>query len=82
MGALPKRRISKARKGNRRAHNALPTPALSTCPKCGKAKRPYFKCTYCGFYGEFKRKATAETKPAAVKAPVKAVKAKKEAKAE
>jgi len=48
MGALPKRKISKARKGRRRSHNALTSPAMSVCPKCGKSKRPHFKCTYCG----------------------------------
>lgn len=62
MGALPKRRISKARKGNRRAHNALQAPAIVPCPKCGKAKRPHFKCEYCGFYGEVKKVATKTAK--------------------
>lgn len=84
MGALPKRRISKARKGNRRAHNALAVPALSVCPKCGKAKRPHFKCAYCGFYGEYTRKATTEkaVKPEAKATVAKTAKAAKPVKAE
>ena len=51
MGALPKIRISKGRKGRRRAHNALKKPTLSKCPKCGRAKRPHFECEFCGHYG-------------------------------
>ncbi len=56
MGALPKRKISKARKGRRRAHSALNKPALSKCPKCGKPKRPHFECAFCGYYGSDPRK--------------------------
>ena len=56
MGAQPKRRISKARKGRRRAHNALSKPATSTCPKCGKPKRPHFECGFCGHYGPADKK--------------------------
>jgi large subunit ribosomal protein L32 len=56
MAALPKRKISKARKGNRRSHNALAVPAIVNCPKCGKAKRPHFKCEYCSFYGKVEKK--------------------------
>jgi large subunit ribosomal protein L32 len=67
MGALPKRKISKARKGNRRSHNALQVPAIVPCPKCGKAKRPHFKCDYCGFYGEVKKVSTKATKTVASK---------------
>ncbi|MCA9377030.1 50S ribosomal protein L32 [Candidatus Nomurabacteria bacterium] len=51
MGAQPKRKISKARKGRRRSHNALEKPAVVTCPKCGKTKRPHFECEFCGHYG-------------------------------
>lgn len=51
MGAQPKRRISKSRKGRRRAHNALVEPATVKCPKCGKLKRAHFVCDFCGHYG-------------------------------
>jgi len=74
MGALPKRKISKARKGRRRSHNALTSPAMSVCPKCGKPKRPHFKCTYCGHYGSFKRES-AEAKTTTVDKKVKTAKA-------
>ncbi|HHX99082.1 TPA: 50S ribosomal protein L32 [Candidatus Dojkabacteria bacterium] len=50
MGALPKRRISKARKGRRRSHNALKLEGVSKCPKCGVLKRAHFECKNCGTY--------------------------------
>ncbi len=50
MGALPKRRISKARKGRRRSHNALKLAGVSKCPKCGVLKRAHFECKNCGTY--------------------------------
>ncbi len=50
MGALPKRRISKARKGRRRAHNALEIKGVSKCPKCSAIKKSHFECPNCGTY--------------------------------
>ncbi|MFQ6102593.1 MAG: 50S ribosomal protein L32 [Anaerolineae bacterium] len=50
MGALPKRRISKARRGNRRAHWVLKAPRLVTCPQCGAPVRPHHVCLSCGTY--------------------------------
>jgi large subunit ribosomal protein L32 len=46
----PKRRHSKARRDSRRAHDALPQPATSTCPHCGEAKQPHRACPECGQY--------------------------------
>lgn len=57
MGALPKRKISKRRKNNRRAHDALKVPMVVTCPKCNSPRRPHFACEVCGFYGEVESKA-------------------------
>lgn len=51
MGALPKRRISKARKGNRRAHQSINTRALSVCPQCKRTKLSHYRCSYCRYYG-------------------------------
>lgn len=50
MGALPKRKISKARKGRRRSHNALELTGVSKCPKCGSLKKSHFTCPNCGTY--------------------------------
>jgi large subunit ribosomal protein L32 len=46
----PKRRHSKARRDKRRAHDALPTPTLSSCPNCGEVKLPHRACPSCGQY--------------------------------
>lgn len=48
---LPKRRQSSARRDRRRAHHKVLTAAgLSTCSRCGAAKRPHHVCTSCGYY--------------------------------
>ncbi len=54
MGALPKRKISRGRRDRRRAADALKTPVISKCPKCGRVKRPHFVCEFCGYYGDGK----------------------------
>jgi len=46
----PKRRHSKARRDKRRAHDALATPTLSSCPSCGEVKLPHRACPSCGQY--------------------------------
>lgn len=50
MGALPKRRISKARQANKRAHWKLRLRHLVPCPQCGALKRPHHVCMTCGMY--------------------------------
>jgi large subunit ribosomal protein L32 len=50
MGAHPKQKISKARKGNRRRNQFLTTPQLMSCPMCGQKKRTHFVCPNCGTY--------------------------------
>jgi len=50
MGALPKRKISRGRRGNRRAHWKLGTSQLATCPQCGAPVRPHHVCLSCGTY--------------------------------
>ena len=46
----PKRRHSKARGRMRRAHDAIETKSVSTCPNCHEAKQPHRVCPKCGFY--------------------------------
>lgn len=48
--AVPKRRKSRARRDQRRSHDALRTPARSTCPQCGEPKLPHRACANCGTY--------------------------------
>ena len=50
MGALPKRKISKARRGQRRSHDSLTPPALVNCPQCNSPKPPHQVCPVCGTY--------------------------------
>lgn len=50
MGALPKRKISKARRDRRRAHDSLTRPKLVNCDNCGERKLPHILCPSCGFY--------------------------------
>ncbi len=48
--AVPKRKTSRARRGKRRAHDALKTPGLSVCPQCNELKPPHRICPHCGTY--------------------------------
>ena len=50
MGALPKRKISKGRRGSRRSHWKLRVRQLVTCPQCGAPVRPHHVCLECGTY--------------------------------
>lgn len=46
----PKRRHSKARTRERRAHDALRPPQTMACPQCQEATMPHRVCPKCGFY--------------------------------
>ncbi|MBL7184223.1 MAG: 50S ribosomal protein L32 [Anaerolineae bacterium] len=50
MGALPKRKISKTRRNQRRAHHALKPPGLVPCPQCHELRLPHQVCPSCGSY--------------------------------
>ncbi|KSV18068.1 50S ribosomal protein L32 [Dehalococcoides mccartyi] len=50
--ALPKRRLSHARQGNRRAHVALSAPAVMECPQCNSPKLSHQACSVCGTYND------------------------------
>jgi large subunit ribosomal protein L32 len=47
---LPKRKLSKGRKGRRRAHDALTALHLVPCPQCGNLRPPHQVCPNCGTY--------------------------------
>ncbi|MCS7225244.1 MAG: 50S ribosomal protein L32 [Armatimonadetes bacterium] len=47
---VPKRKVSKSRKGNRHSHIRVPAVAVRLCPQCRKPYRPYRACTFCGYY--------------------------------
>ncbi|RMF84440.1 MAG: 50S ribosomal protein L32 [Nitrospirae bacterium] len=48
--AVPKRKTSRARRNQRRAHDALTPPPLSICPECKEPKAPHVVCPHCGYY--------------------------------
>ena len=50
MPPLPKRKLSKARKGRRRSHDALAPLHLVACKQCGAMRRPHQVCPECGTY--------------------------------
>ncbi len=50
MAALPKKKMSMGRKGNRRSQIKAKVPALVTCPQCRLPKRSHQACPSCGFY--------------------------------
>ncbi|MBI3970293.1 MAG: 50S ribosomal protein L32 [Chloroflexi bacterium] len=50
MGALPKKKISRRRRDNRRSHIHLSPPQLISCPSCRQPIVAYQACPHCGMY--------------------------------
>ena len=48
--AVPKKKVTKSRRNQRRAHDALPASTYCECPNCGELKRPHHLCAACGYY--------------------------------
>ena len=49
--AVPKKKVSKARRDKRRGSNwKLEAPNLSKCPKCGEMNLNHRVCSACGYY--------------------------------
>jgi len=48
--AVPKRKVSKSKRGKRRTHKKTIPPNLSLCPKCNELKLPHHVCPSCGTY--------------------------------
>ncbi len=46
----PKRRHSKSRTRQRRAHDALTAPQTIQCSECNEPRLPHRVCPKCGFY--------------------------------
>jgi len=51
MAPQPKRKHSKGRRNNRRAHDALQPRNLTNCSNCGSMRLPHTVCSNCGYYG-------------------------------
>ena len=52
--AVPKSKITKSKRGMRRAHDALRSINSTECPNCGELKLPHHVCASCGYYGHGK----------------------------
>lgn len=50
MGALPKKKVSRRRRNNRRSHLHISVPPLSTCPQCRQRIPTHRVCPFCGTY--------------------------------
>ncbi|AXX98152.1 50S ribosomal protein L32 [Profundibacter amoris] len=50
--AVPKSKITRSRRGQRRSHDALVAGNPAECPNCGELKRPHHVCADCGHYDE------------------------------
>lgn len=48
--AVPQRKISKARKLKRRAHDAMRATQQIRCPRCNSPALPHRICEVCGHY--------------------------------
>jgi len=48
--AVPKSKITSARRGMRRSHDALRANSMNECQNCGEVKRPHHICASCGYY--------------------------------
>ena len=48
--ALPKRKHSRSRTRNKRAHWKLTAPNISRCPQCHEFRMPHHACPSCGYY--------------------------------
>jgi large subunit ribosomal protein L32 len=58
--AVPKNKVSKARKNSRKSENSkVKAPTLVECPSCHELKQPHKVCLKCGVY---KGKKIIETK--------------------
>ncbi len=48
--AVPKNKVSKARRNKRRANWKLNAPGMVECPQCHEFKMPHRVCKFCGYY--------------------------------
>ncbi len=50
MGAVPRNKVSRHRRVNRRIHQRLTPPTLVVCPHCGELMQYHRVCRACGTY--------------------------------
>ena len=47
--AVPKSKITRSKRGMRRAHDSLKAINVVECPNCGEQKIPHHICKACGY---------------------------------
>ena len=50
MGAVPKKKLTRARQGRRLSSYKLKPVHAAICPRCRSAKLPHAACPECGYY--------------------------------
>tara|TARA_B110000003_G_scaffold254842_1_gene271173 strand:- start:166 stop:348 length:183 start_codon:yes stop_codon:yes gene_type:complete len=58
--AVPKSKISRSRRGQRRSHDSLNKINVTECPNCGEMKLSHNICPACGYYDGKEVLASAE----------------------
>ncbi len=48
--AVPKKKVSRSRRGQRRSHSGPGVVGTVECPNCGEIKLPHHVCRFCGYY--------------------------------
>ncbi len=48
--AVPKGKVSKARRNSRKANWKASTPSIVECPHCHELTAPHRVCSKCGYY--------------------------------
>jgi ribosomal protein L32 len=59
--AVPRKKVTRAKRNARRAHDSLTAVNANECPNCGELKLPHHVCASCGFYREREVVATEAT---------------------
>ncbi|MEM7043938.1 MAG: 50S ribosomal protein L32 [Pseudomonadota bacterium] len=48
--AVPRKKVSRSKRDQRRAHDKLASVNLVECSNCGELKLPHHVCQACGYY--------------------------------
>lgn len=62
--AVPKAKVSKARRNSRKANWKISTPSMMECPHCHEQKLTHKVCAKCGYYNGKEVVAKKEEKKA------------------
>lgn len=60
--AVPRNRLSNARKNSKRAHHAKTPKNVAACESCGAPRLSHARCPSCGAYGKSAAAGKAEEK--------------------